>query len=293
MRVSVVIPFHNRELTLERAIESAINQTLPPYEIILIDDGSTDNSLNIAYGYAARFPNICVLQHPTALGAPLARNRGAAKAVGELLAFLDSDDAWLPEKLAKQVKLISNSDNCPGVFCLSLFKYPSGKIKQSKNPFEATRRDLYVRNVMGSTSCGLIVSNAFKLVGGFTPDMPACQDWDLWLRLSKIGTLLSVQEPLVEIYFDGGGRISNSFNKIHSGHLRIFEMVSDEVNDLNDKNIIVAAQWLRLSEVLGRNTNNISDSFKYAFKSLSLDRSARNFAKVSVSLIATLLLGFK
>jgi len=107
--VSVTIPFYNREKFLAEAIESVLAQTYSHWELFLVDDGATDGSPEIARGYAARFPQrIHYLQHADRAnwGATRSRNLGAAAAHGEYLAFLDSDDIWLPNKLEHQVALM-------------------------------------------------------------------------------------------------------------------------------------------------------------------------------------------
>lgn len=105
-RVSVIIPVYNGEAHLERAVDSVLAQTFDAYEIMIVDDGSRDRSLEMARACAARRPEcIRVLQHPGGInhGVAAARNLAAREARGELLAFLDADDAWLPAKLQQQV----------------------------------------------------------------------------------------------------------------------------------------------------------------------------------------------
>jgi glycosyltransferase involved in cell wall biosynthesis len=107
--VSVSIPFHNRENFLAEAIESVLAQTYTHWELLLVDDGSTDRGAELARGYANRFPRkIRYLEHPNHanVGVTRSRNLGASESRGEYLAFLDSDDVWLPDKLSHQVAVM-------------------------------------------------------------------------------------------------------------------------------------------------------------------------------------------
>jgi len=107
--VSVIIIFLNGERFLEEAIESVLAQTYTSWELLLVDDGSTEASTKIAYGYAAKFPEkVCYLEHPghENRGMSASRNLGIAKSKGEYIAFLDADDVWLPNKLERQTAIL-------------------------------------------------------------------------------------------------------------------------------------------------------------------------------------------
>ncbi len=117
--VSIITPFFNGELYLNETIESVIDQKYEDWELILVDDGSRDGSLDIAKSYSEKFPGkIFYFHHENNVnkGASASRNLGLAKAKGELLAFLDSDDLWLPEKLASQINLLRKHPNA-NVIC--------------------------------------------------------------------------------------------------------------------------------------------------------------------------------
>lgn len=111
--VSVIIPVRNQAQYLTEAIESVLGQTRPPDEIIVVDDGSTDDALNTALRYATR---ICYIYQPPR-GAPAARNRGLGLAVGDIIAFLDADDIWLPAKLETQLAVLETRPELDVVFC--------------------------------------------------------------------------------------------------------------------------------------------------------------------------------
>ena len=104
--VSVILPVYNRAASVARAIDSVLAQTYEPLELIVVDDGSTDRTRDVVRQFA---PGVTLVEQEHA-GAYAARNRGIAHARGELIAFIDSDDAWLPEKLARQVPLMSRDE---------------------------------------------------------------------------------------------------------------------------------------------------------------------------------------
>ena len=124
--VSISIPFLNSERFLAEAVESVLGQTYSPWELFLVDDGSTDRSTAIAKEYAAGFPDrIRYLEHPGHLnrGLPASRNLGARAGTGDYLAFLDSDDVWIPHKLEEQVSLMDASPEAGFLYGLSEYWY--------------------------------------------------------------------------------------------------------------------------------------------------------------------------
>jgi glycosyltransferase involved in cell wall biosynthesis len=184
--VSVTIPFRNREDFLPDAIESVIAQTYPRWELFLVDDGATDRSTEIARSYEARLPEqIHFLEHPGHIncGVTRTRNFGAAASQGEYLAFLDSDDAWLPHKLEHQIAAMEASPEAG--LCYGPSEYWHSWNADSKEPLKdviqpvAPAGKLYFppfllanSHPFGSyaapcPSSFLIRRNAFDLVGGF------------------------------------------------------------------------------------------------------------------------------
>ncbi|HEV2146728.1 MAG TPA: glycosyltransferase, partial [Longimicrobiaceae bacterium] len=126
VRVSVVMPFLNAERFIGEAVESVLAQSYPHWELLLVDDGSTDGSGEIARGYAARDPDrVRCLSHPGRenRGASAARNLALREARGDLVAFLDADDVWLPEKLAEQVRLLDAHPEVGALYGSTLFWY--------------------------------------------------------------------------------------------------------------------------------------------------------------------------
>ncbi|MDX2446184.1 MAG: glycosyltransferase [Desulfobacterales bacterium] len=192
--VSVVIPTHNRGWVLKEAIESVLAQTFESFELIVVDDGSPDNTRALLDGYE----DLVVLEQ-TNKGVSAARNRGIALAQGELIAFLDSDDLWLPEKLFAQVTFFQ--ENPDALICQTQETwirngqriYPKSRhMKQSGLFFERSLELCLV-----SPSAVMIKKRLFETVGMFDEDLPACEDYDLWLRINATIPIFLIDEALV------------------------------------------------------------------------------------------------
>ena len=193
--VSVISPTYNRGWIVKEAIDSVLAQDYVNFELIVVDDGSTDNTHDILDSYQN---NILVLRQNNK-GVSAARNRGLAAASGHFIAFLDSDDTWLPQKLSRQVDFFqSNPDalicqteeiwirNNVRVNPKKRHKKPSGMI------FEPSLSLCLV-----SPSAVMIKKNLFEEVGLFDETLPACEDYDLWLRISCRHPVHLIDTPLI------------------------------------------------------------------------------------------------
>ena len=193
--VSVILPTYNRGWILTEAIDSVLAQDYKGYELIVVDDGSTDNTREILDTYGQ---DILVLRQANK-GVSAARNRGIAEAGGQLVAFLDSDDLWLPRKLSRQV---------------DFFKFnPTAVINQTEeiwirngvrvNPKDRHRKPsgmIFERSLglcLVSPSAVMIQKKLFDAVGVFDENLPACEDYDLWLRISSRYPVHLIDTPLI------------------------------------------------------------------------------------------------
>lgn len=174
-RFSVIIPAYNAAGLVSRAIQSALSQTYPVLEIIVVDDGSSDATAEVA---ARTGPGVAVIQQKNA-GPAAARNTGAAVAKGDWLAFLDADDAWLPNKLAVQVGETEGER--------------TGVVHAREAPdvtadYVITFDTLWRRNQL-INSATIVRKSAFQQVGGFDEDrsLISVEDYNLWLRLAAAG----------------------------------------------------------------------------------------------------------
>lgn len=205
--VSVIIPCLNAEETIVRALRSVVAQDYADLEIVLVDDGSTDNT--VAAARSLGLPNLVVAESPGRQGAAAARNRGIDMAKGSFIAFLDADDEWLPGKLAAQMAALEA--NPRAVFassrCLAVQEgttHESGLYDRLEPRAGAeVWRTLLVYNFIGTPSV-LVRRDALLRAGPFDETLNVAEDQDLWIRLSMIGELVFIDRPLVRVYLRAG-----------------------------------------------------------------------------------------
>src|SRR5262245_22208193 len=194
--VSVVVPAFNAERFLERALLSALRQTHPPLEVIVVNDGSRDGTAGVARSLGE--PVIVIDRENRGLS--VARNTGILAARGDLIAFLDADDSWQPRKLERQLELLAR--NPATLACFTATEYttaagePRGQSVAPRHPDLV--EDLLLHScVIGPPSAGLFRREVFETIGLFDPRLSQCSDWDLWLRLAERGPVAFLPEVLV------------------------------------------------------------------------------------------------
>ncbi len=195
MNISVIIPTHNRAELLPRALDSVLAQTLAPQEVILVDDGSTDGTEALM---ASRYPSVRYLKQANR-GVSAARNRGIKEARGEWIALLDSDDAWLPGKLAAQLEALTAYPGHRLCHTEEIWIRDGRRVNAMKKHAKSGGRifrQCLPRCVI-SPSSALIHRNLLKQLGSFDEDLPACEDYDLWLRICAVEPVLFVAEPQI------------------------------------------------------------------------------------------------
>jgi glycosyltransferase involved in cell wall biosynthesis len=206
-RISVVIPVRNAGAYLAAALDSVLLQTRPADEILVIDDGSDDETPAVIERYRA---SIRALGCP-GLGASAARNLGLEKATGDWVAFLDADDTWLPEKLERQLECLAAHPGCELVFSDAHVLDEGGRRPATylagRLPARIDRESLLQDNYI-CTSSVLARATALRELGGFLDGLRVAQDYDLWLRFVASRPAAWVEQPLVE-YRVRPGSISN------------------------------------------------------------------------------------
>ena len=216
-RVSVVIPTFNRADYVQVAIQSVLQQTYRDLEIIVCDDGSTDNTVEVVRSIQESSDLPVLLEVlPYNLGVSAARNKAIYLAQGDLIAFLDSDDSWLPEKLNKQVNFLDSNPEYIGVGC-ALENQVVGKklnkytLKNRLNSSDDLFQFLY--RCFITTSCFLVKKDALILAGLFDLSLKSSEDRDLWWRLPRLGRIGKINEPLVK-YLKHTESISSSYSGV-------------------------------------------------------------------------------
>ncbi|PCJ18904.1 MAG: glycosyl transferase [Candidatus Cloacimonadota bacterium] len=181
--VSVIIPTFNRSRLLQLAINSVLNQSYKQIELIIINDGSTDDTKQVLNSYKNQLKII----HQENQGVSKARNAGLEVSSGEWIAFLDSDDTWLERKIEEQIKKLKDSDlfinHTQEIWIRNGVKVNP---KQKHFKFDGSNFEDNLDICRISPSSVIIHRQVFEKLGGFDINLPACEDYDLWLRVSNL-----------------------------------------------------------------------------------------------------------
>jgi glycosyltransferase involved in cell wall biosynthesis len=223
--VSVIIPTFNRAELLKRAVNSVINQEYQNFEIIIIDDSTKGNSENAVKGFPER--NIKYLKRKQRESVAAKRNIGITLSKGTYIAFLDDDDEWLPKKLTLQVDLLqkSNSDvgaihsNCFVDFGTKKYLYHTQDLRD-----QSTRRLLEGNFI--ATSTFILKKTCLDVVGYHDEELPYCEDWDFYVRISKKFRLLYADEPIAVLHWklnNAADRESNNLRRVTKGYQIFFK----------------------------------------------------------------------
>ena len=240
---SVIIPVYNRPAHLRRAVESVLAQTLRDYELIVVDDGSTDETTEVARS----FPAVRYARQENR-GVSAARNRGVAESSAPYLAFLDSDDAWLPRKLEAQRDFISDNPS------VSIHQTGEIWVRRGRrvNPMERHRKpdgDIFIPSLalcLVSPSAVVIERGLFERTGGFDERLRVCEDYDLWLRIALDHRVGLVERELVVKY---GGH-DDQLSRLHWGMDRfrvyaIMKLLRERAADMDGDRLHAAREAVR------------------------------------------------
>jgi glycosyltransferase involved in cell wall biosynthesis len=209
-RVSVVIPVFNRPAAVRRAIRSVLTQTFHDFEILVVDDASTDDTAETIVAF--HDPRIKLIRHDQRRGGSAARNTGISASSAPFIAFLDSDDEWMPGKLERQLDLFERCGDRLGLTYTGTERvYADGSADvyipiRQENMF----RSLLTTNVIGETSVGMVRRSVLLATGNFDESLPASQEMDLWLRISERFDVDFIAEALVRVAKGDSGRITTN-----------------------------------------------------------------------------------
>jgi glycosyltransferase involved in cell wall biosynthesis len=196
MRVSVIIPTYNYARYLDQAVRSVLAQTYPAAEILVVDDGSKDNTREVAESFGNQIRYI----YQENAGPSAARNHGIREATGEWVAFLDSDDWWVPEKLELQAAEVRRDPEVAFVYCAVWGVTPDGEkqLWKPENPDRLWPRLRYVNCISGGSGT-FIRRDALLAVGGFDEGVAGVADWECWVRLARKYRCAAVMTPLTMV----------------------------------------------------------------------------------------------
>jgi glycosyltransferase involved in cell wall biosynthesis len=209
--ISVIIPTFNRASLLPRAVNSVLSQTFRDFELVIVDDGSTDGTPALPlFTDETRDPRLRFVRLPENRGVSAARNRGVRETTAPWIAFLDSDDEWLPRKLEKQMAFTAKHPDL-ALNQTKEFWIRNGKRVNPPRTHEKTSGDLFaasLRRCMITPSSVMIRRDLLLQQGGFNESMTACEDYDLWLRITCGHPVGLADEYLLRRYGGQGDQLS-------------------------------------------------------------------------------------
>jgi glycosyltransferase involved in cell wall biosynthesis len=236
-RVSVIIPTYNRAHYMSRCINSVLNQTYQNFEIIVVDDASTDNTEEVVKSLGS--DKIHYLKLPKNKKVAGARNEGIKIAKGEFIIPLDSDDEFLPEKLEKLVKRFDTAPENVGVVYSACWRIyddinrkeyiPSPKINRKDIEGDVSKALFIWNNFL--TPPSMVRKSVFEKVGCFNEKIPSLEDWNFWIRVSKHYHFAFVNEPLHILYFTPGCMLTEYDNIGAAAEMIYNEFYEDIKND--------------------------------------------------------------
>ncbi len=229
--VSVVIPTYNRAELIARAAHSVLLQAYSDLEVIIVDDASTDDTQDQIRSLQQVDHRIQYIQHETNRGAQAARNTGVQAAKGEYVAFLDSDNEWLPGKLQRQMVLFSSHHNSPGAVYCGYWKVSADG--NALNDYAPRYRGQVYKQALGKwltdTSTLVVRKDILEKIHGLDEHVRAYQEWDLCIRLARECEFDFVPECLVLYHEHALPTISKDFLRDANGYLAVVEAYRKEI----------------------------------------------------------------
>ncbi len=275
-KVSIITPTYNSSLFIKRTVESVRAQTFTDWEYLIVDDHSTDNTTELIGEFIRQDPRIKLLQTSQNSGGPATpKNVGVERAVGQYIAFLDHDDEWLPEKLAKQLKAFEESkdEKLCIVSCGANLINDKGNCFSIYNPIneKVAIPEILLRNPIYSNSSVLMKSEVAYAVGKRDERMKYSEDWDMWIRVMSLGyNITFINEPLFNYYFHENNITKASKDKLIK--VKDAEYVFQKHYDLYSKYNYVHVGYFRLGIMyfLGGDTKTSRSNFKKSIKTKKL-----------------------
>jgi len=265
--VSIIIPTYNRRQLIARSIESVLNQTYRDFELIIVDDGSTDGTGEVVAGFNDE--RIRYIRCEENRGEAAARNVGIKAARCDYIAYQDSDDEWLPEKLARQMELLKNASPQFGVIYTGFWKtenhrriyIPFSWVNQKNGDIH---KELLKGNFIGSPVV-LLKKECFDKVGLFDERLRNLVDWEMWLRISKYYHFKYIDEPLVVAHYHSDNVSSN-----HRAFIKALESVLEKYSDeFAGNKKLLAKHYIDIGNLLVVN-KEVQNGRNYLIKAVKL-----------------------
>ncbi|MCD9853820.1 glycosyltransferase family 2 protein [Epilithonimonas sp. JDS] len=288
MLISVIIPSYNSTDTIERAIDSVIHQTYQNWELILVDNNSTDNTSEKLYEYQKKFPDRITVLKEVTKGAPAARNKGLYEAKGEWIQFLDADDELLPEKIEYQVSQINDE--------ISLIVSPAKIFRPKNHEFvkEVYHEDLWIAlilSMLGITSANLWRRSSLLEINGWDNSKTSSQEYDLLFRIMKNQNKIKYLGEIHTNIYQIGVSVSRDTDK-HKHKKIILSRVRLRVEIkkyLQENNLLTSVRSQRIDSYIIAELRKIRKSFPlqslYLLNSLPLEMSFVERMKKNINFV--------
>lgn len=260
--ISVIIPTYNRAHLLPITLQSVLAQTYTDYEIIVIDDGSTDDTAQVM----TKYPKVKYIKHDRNLGVSEARNTGLKAANGDYIAFIDSDDIMLPDKLEKQIDAIMKANNNVGLVY-------SPAIRVTEISAEIIPKQLKSGNVFNDAlklkwhyflQSMLIKHECFKNVGDFDNRLKVAEDFEMLLRITNIYNVAVTEKPLCII-----NSLDSGISRNQTLYIQAFETIIEKHKSLYDANSLAKSSLYKTIGHLLIMTGDITAGIRYFLKSIT------------------------
>lgn len=276
--VSVVIPAYNAARTLKATVQSVFGQSLQDFEIVIVDDGSKDDTLEAAEAIAASDSRVKVAAQPNS-GAAAARNAGIKAARGEYVAFLDADDLWLPQKLERQIAVLNSEKDAAAVQTGAYYVNDDLEILSVRPciiPKDVLLETLLFRSFPALMSTLLVKRSAFDKIGLLDTTLVILEDWDLAIRLSRFCNLKSIEEPLALYRNYPGNRSRDLSIHIKPGHIILERLFQDPALPIHIKQrkALIYSTFYRMLSGGAFNVGKYGESLKFGIKSLWMHPSS-------------------
>ncbi len=228
--ISVIVPLYNGEKTIRETVKSILNQSLQNFELIIINDGSQDASLEMVSNF--QDSRIKVFSYPNS-GISTTRNRGISHATGEYISFIDADDLWTPNKLESQLKALQENPKAAVAYSWSDHINEFGQ-PLNRGSYMTVNGDVYPKilliDFIANGSNPLIRREALMEVGGFDESLSTSADWDMWVRLAARYHFVAVPSPQI-LYRISGSSMSSNVDKQEAESLQVIEKAFTQVPD--------------------------------------------------------------
>ena len=296
-RVSIIIPTYNSEDTVEETIASVQKQSFSDWELIIIDDGSSDNTVGIIREIEDSRIKLFVYENG---GVSIARNRGIARCQGKYIAFLDADDLWAENKLISQIKALDSNLQAQVVYSWTKYIDERGNLLYDGTRFSYQGdvfKQLLQKNFILNASNILIRREVLDLVPGFAPELSYAADWDFYLRLAKNFNFVLV--PDYQTYYrQSDNSMSTKIEAMRKQCLSAidmtFEDVADELKYLKDisySNFYLYCADLYRKKIGTSDRNSLHNAWQSLYRAIALHPS--NFFKIDTQRILIKLLFWK